>query len=113
MTAEFCLVYITIDKLETAETLVKTLIDERIIACANIIEPVRSIYRWQGEICVEKELIIISKCQKSVYQALEQRVKELHPYDCPCIVSLPVEAGLPDYFKWLTSETGPESVKKD
>ena len=105
MTAELNLVYVTIDKMDSAKSLVNTLINERLIACANIIEPVLSIYRWEGKICEEKELIIISKCRKADYPELQKRIKELHPYDCPCIVSMTIDDGLPAYFKWLVSET--------
>ena len=99
------LIYCTVDSQENARQIVQSLIDEKLIACANILPNIQSIYRWQGDICYDQEVIIISKCQQKHLAALMERLKSIHPYDCPCIVAMDLDAVEPDYLKWLIEET--------
>ena len=74
-------------------------------ACANIVPRIRSIYRWKGKIYDEQEFLIIIKTRTSLFDAVQKRVKELHSYEVPEIVSFPVALGLPQYLEWVQGET--------
>jgi periplasmic divalent cation tolerance protein len=80
-------------------------VQERLAACANIMGPVRSIYRWQGKVETAREVAVIFKTRRAQFDRLAARVKELHTYECPCVVALPIVGGLPAYLDWLAAET--------
>ena len=71
------------------------MVDERLAACANIVSPIRSIYRWEGKIWDEKEWLLVIKTQKSIFEDLANRVKALHSYSVPEIIALPITEGSP------------------
>jgi periplasmic divalent cation tolerance protein len=104
--SEISVVMITAGNAEEAAKIGRTLVEERLAACANIVPGVRSIYRWKGQICDEQELLIIAKTRTSLFPALEKRVKELHSYEVPEIISFPVARGLPQYLEWVRQEAG-------
>ena len=83
----------------------RTLVDESLAACVMIVPTVRSIYRWQGAVEDESEALGLIKTTSDRYTALEARIAELHPYDVPELLALPVVAGLPEYLEWLRSST--------
>jgi periplasmic divalent cation tolerance protein len=101
MAPEVLLVISTFPDAETAERIGRALVTENLAACANILPPVRSIYRWQEKIEDAAEIVALLKTTAGKYAALERRVKELHPYDVPEIIALPVSRGLDAYMKWL------------
>jgi periplasmic divalent cation tolerance protein len=103
---EISIVLITAGNEEEAARIGRTLVEERLAACANIVPRLRSIYRWKGQICDEQECLIIAKTRTSLFQSLEKRVKELHSYEVPEIISFPVVRGLPQYLEWVNMETG-------
>ncbi|MDR3568286.1 MAG: divalent-cation tolerance protein CutA [Syntrophobacteraceae bacterium] len=107
--SETSIVFVTAGSEEEAAHIGRTLVEERLAACANIIPALRSIYRWKGEICDEREVLIIIKTRTSKYESLEKRVKELHSYEVPEIVSFSVDRGLPRYLAWVAEETEAES----
>lgn len=88
-----------------ARRIARTLVERRLAACVNILAPCRSVYRWQGRVEEADELPLLIKCPKAGYPALEAALLELHPYELPEIVALPVEAGLPAYLSWVAEET--------
>lgn len=92
-----------------AEQMARSLVLERLAACANVIAGVTSIFRWEGEVQREGEVLIILKTTERAVAALEQRVVELHPYDVPEFVALPVVAGHAPYLDWVGAELAPES----
>jgi periplasmic divalent cation tolerance protein len=102
---KFIFVYMTTKDKGEAELIGRALVEEHIAACVNIVDGMQSIYWWQGKICVDNETILIAKTQDSLFGKLETRVKELHSYSVPCIVSLPIENGNPAYLEWLGKET--------
>ncbi|MEE2742602.1 MAG: divalent-cation tolerance protein CutA [Bdellovibrionota bacterium] len=104
---DFLWAYIPHPEKSKAIELARTLTKEKLIACANIIDQMTSIYEWKDEICEEVEVLIIMKTQKACFEALNSRVKELHPYDCPCIIGLSIEAGNQEYLDWIKTQTGP------
>ena len=100
------LIYITASGMEEAETVGRALVSERLAACVNIIENMKSMYWWDGEIQDDREVIIIAKTRESLVPELIEKVKSIHSYDCPCVVSLPVLDGNKAFLEWVDNETG-------
>ncbi len=101
----FVLVYITFNSKEEAEKIAKILIEERLIACANLFPEISSFFWWEGKIEKEKEVALIGKTKEELFQKIVDRVKELHSYQCPCIIALPIFNGNPDFLEWIKKET--------
>ena len=97
--------YITTESAEQAEQIGRALVAERLAACANILPGMRSIYRWKGAVETAGETVLIAKTRETLAQALINRVRELHTYEVPCIVVLPITAGLPAFLRWIDDET--------
>ena len=91
---------------EQAEALARALVEERLAACVQAL-PIRSVYRWEGEVKEAQEVLLLAKTVGESYHDLEARVRELHPYDVPEIVALPVDRLNPDYQSWLRGELLP------
>jgi len=87
--------------LDTLRALARTLVDERLIACANLLDPVTSVYRWQGAIEEAAECVALLKTTTARLEALQTRVLELHPYHVPELVVLPVAGGSERYLDWV------------
>lgn len=102
---EFVSVYITAKDKEEAEKIANVLVDEKLVACVNIIPGVVSIYNWKGnkERCEECSMFV--KTKKSLVKEVIEKVKSIHSYDVPCIVSLPISDGDEDYLKYIEEET--------
>ena len=101
----FIVVLIACGSEEEGLKIARSLIDERLAACVNILSPVRSIYRWEGKVCDEKEWLLIVKTRSQRFEAMKERVKALHSYSVPEIVSLPILEGDSSYLHWLTEMT--------
>ena len=97
-------VYVTCPA-DNAVELAKALVEAGVVACANIVPSVRSIYRWQGKLCDEEEALLIVKTRAARFEALRQRVVELHPYEVPEVIALPIVAGHGPYLAWLRAST--------
>ena len=95
-------VYMTCSTAEEARLIGRALVQEHIAACVNILGEIESIYEWQGELCEECEVAMIAKTTATRMPALIVRVKELHSYDCPCIIGLPIGEGPQPYLDWLS-----------
>lgn len=87
-----------------ARTLVRALLDARLIACGTMLTGARSIYRWEGDVTEEAEVVLLLKTDESKWDALAASVRQLHPYEVPELLALPVERGLDLYLSWLTNE---------
>ncbi len=98
-------IYITAGNAEEAKDIGKKLVSDRLAACVNIIDNVNSIYWWEGEIQDEKEVILIAKTKESLVPELIEKVKSIHSYSCPCIVSLPILDGNSAFLDWVVDET--------
>ncbi len=96
----------TVPDAETGERLGRTLVEERLAACANVLPGVVSVYRWKGEIERSAEALVILKTTEERLPALQARAVELHPYDVPEVLALPVGAGHPPYLAWVDQEVG-------
>ena len=90
---------------EEASKIAKALVEEQLAACVNILSPVRSIYRWEGKICDEKEWLLIIKTGRERFEESERRIKSLHSYSVPEIICLPIVEGSLDYLEWLEETT--------
>jgi periplasmic divalent cation tolerance protein len=95
-------VFSTFPSEDKAADIARTLVSEGLCACVNLVPPVRSIYRWQGEICDERETLAIIKTTRERFDALRDRLVALHPYEVPEVIALPVEAGHPPYLDWVS-----------
>ena len=98
--------YITAKNKSEAKKIGKALVKERLCACVNIFPEMNSIYWWKGKIENANEAVLIAKTTKQLFSKLSARVKELHSYECPCILQLEVTDGNKEYMNWLL-----ESVK--
>ncbi|WP_027481778.1 divalent-cation tolerance protein CutA [Deinococcus pimensis] len=86
---------------DRATDLARVLVEERLAACVNIVPQMTTVYRWQGDVVVDAEALLVIKTEEDQYDALERRVTELHPYDVPEIIALPTTRTLPSYLSWL------------
>ena len=98
-------VYITTNSEEEAVRIGKEMVTARLAACANVIGPIRSYYWWEGKVQEDQEAVVILKTREELMEKLIHSVKSLHSYECPCIVSLEVVEGNPDFLKWVYDET--------
>jgi periplasmic divalent cation tolerance protein len=89
---------------EDARQLVKALVAQRLVACGTLLPGARSIYRWEGEVTEEDEVLVVLKTDVSKWEALAAAVRARHPYEVPELLALPVERGLDRYLSWLASE---------
>ncbi len=92
---------------EVAQRIARTLVEERLAACVNLVPGVRSIYRWQGSVEDDAEILLLAKTGRARCAALAARVQALHPYELPEIVVLPVDGGSQRYLDWIVSESSP------
>lgn len=90
---------------DAAERLAKRLIESRTAACVNVLAPCRSVYRWKDGVQIDDEHPVLVKTTEERYEALEAEIRQLHPYELPEIIAVPIERGLPAYLKWIDDET--------
>jgi len=99
------MVYMTASSLEQARDIADKLVSEKLAACVNIFPGMESVYRWKGSIEKANETAFIAKTPKALVERLTQRVRQLHGYEVPCIVSVPIEGGNQAFLDWIVSET--------
>lgn len=105
MGPENIVVYITAPSEDDAARIAQALVGQKLAACVNIVKNIRSIYSWQGKIEDDIEVLMIVKTQKKHFDALSEKVKELHSYDVPEIIALPILKGSDDYLEWIKAST--------
>lgn len=98
-------VLVTAPDAETGARIARALLEEQLIACANLLPQVRSLYRWEGKVEDDPEVLLVLKTGRARLEALSERVRALHPYDVPEVIHLPVTAGHAPYLKWVLEET--------
>jgi len=103
--SDAAVVLTTLASVDEAVKLIRALLDRRLIACGNVLPGVRSIYRWEGKVADEQEVIVLLKTRAARIEALEMAFGELHPYKVPELLALPVSAGLHKYLEWIDDET--------
>src|SRR2546426_1833591 len=87
-----------------ARKLVRALVEARLVACGTLLTGARSIYRWQGDVTEESEVVVLLKTDAARWEGLAAAVRRLHPYEVPELLALPVPRGLDEYLSWLASE---------
>ena len=98
-------IFVTCGSEEEGLKIANALVEGRLAACVNLISPIRSIYRWEGKIWDEEEWLLIIKTQKERFGEVEKKVKSLHSYSVPEIISLPIGDGSPSYLNWIEENT--------
>ena len=98
------LVYMTAGNKEEAATIGKALVEANLAACVNIIDPMMSIYRWEGKLQEDQETILIAKTTQEKIERLKKAVVSLHSYDCPCILVVPVSGGHTPFINWIMEQ---------
>jgi periplasmic divalent cation tolerance protein len=99
-------VYAVFADAQEAERIGRTVVEERLAACVNILGPIRSIYRWEGAVQTAEEVAAVFKTEQGRAEALIERVTALHSYDVPCVVSWPDDKVQRDYAEWVAESVG-------
>ena len=99
------MVLTTCNSSETSSLIAETLISNKLAACVNIIKGVESVYQWQGKIEHDKEILLIIKTRESLFSQVEQSIQELHSYELPEIIAVPIKTGEKNYLNWIQSAT--------
>jgi len=103
MPANLQIALCTVPDEKTAGQIADALISEKLAACVNIVPSVMSVYRWNDAIEHEQELLLLIKTSEPAWPLLEARILELHPYELPEIIAVPIQTGQTDYIKWITN----------
>ena len=107
---EALIVFTTFASEADAARVARALLEERLVACANLLPGGRSIYRWRDEVKDEREVVVLMKTRKQDWAALVSRLHDLHPYDTPECVAVRIAAGAPKYMAWLDDALAPEEA---
>jgi len=106
-------VLVTCGSANEAGRIARSLVEQKLAACVNILEvPVRSIYRWKGKVESANELLLIIKSSRKRFAALQNAIKQLHSYDVPEIIALPIVSGSRDYLTWLAESIRPSRMSR-
>lgn len=100
----FVQIVTTLPKREDAERIGKTLLDHLLVACVQIVGPIESMYWWKGKQEISQEWMLVAKTKKKLYGRVEEAIKNLHPYEVPEIIAVPILAGYKPYLDWIDSE---------
>lgn len=109
MTSGISEVIVTADGAEWLAAFIRTLVEERLCACAQHFAPIRSIYRWQGDIEDNTEVRVALHTRTELVAELIERIEHDHPYEVPCILAISIDNANPAYVEWVRTETEPES----
>ncbi len=103
--AEYVVVLVTVPDVAVGDRLARALLDERLVACVNQIGPLRSLFRWNGQIDAAEEHLLLLKTRVALFAEVRARIAALHPYAVPEIIALPIVAGAASYLDWIGAET--------
>ncbi|MEN7973352.1 MAG: divalent-cation tolerance protein CutA [Verrucomicrobiota bacterium] len=106
-------IYVTAADEAEAKLIARSVVEERLAACANILGAIQSIYWWEGKVCEGAEVGLVLKTSDARKGELIDRIKQLHSYDCPCVVCLPITGGNPDFLDWIGRETNTRNNGQD
>ncbi len=102
---DLIIIFITASSEEEARKIATTLVEEKLVACVNILPHISSLYWWEGKVCQADEVMLISKSKSSLFPRIRDRVMSLHSYQVPEIISVPIVDGLPTYLSWIKDVT--------
>ena len=102
---QFVLLYGTCPDMDCAKSIAKALLDQKLVACVNLLPGMMSLYTWQGEMEEGTEIVFIAKTRAELWGAVSSLFAKMHPYEEPALLSLPVSAGLPGFLGWIADET--------
>src|SRR6476646_11806249 len=106
MADEVLIAFCTFPDAETANRVARELVEAQLAACGNVLPQIHSVYRWQGKVESSAEALAIFKLTANRYSAFEAKLRSLHPYDVPEIISCRIDNGLPEYLRWVTENCG-------
>ncbi len=106
--SEAIIVMVTCGNSAEADAIAERLLEEKLVACVNIAGRIRSLYHWKGAIARESESLLLMKTRKECFDDLARVVKEIHSYDVPEVIAMPIMVGNPDYLDWIEASTGGE-----
>src|SRR4051812_12948893 len=109
MAGEVVLAFCTFPDAETARRVARKLIELRLAACGNVVPQIHSVYRWEGKIESADEALAIFKLPANGYAEFEAKLRSLHPYDVPEIISCAIDRGLPEYLRWVLDSGASQS----
>ncbi len=112
-TSKAIVIFITAASNNEAKKIGHILIEENLIACCNIVQSVESIFRWQGKLHSEQEVLMLCKTREELFGTIEKRVRQLHSYEVPEIIAMPITQGSEDYLNWIVKETKPDQETRD
>lgn len=101
----YSLVYVTTANQDQALAIARTVVEERLAACGNVLGTIQSVYWWEGKLEQDTEAALVLKTRAELVEALVERVRALHSYSCPCVVALPITAGNGAFLDWIGAET--------
>ncbi|HET8551284.1 MAG TPA: divalent-cation tolerance protein CutA [Gammaproteobacteria bacterium] len=107
MASELFTLFCTCPDAACAADMAKALVEERLAACVNLVPGLRSFYRWKGQVQEESEVLLIIKTAQERFEAVEERIAELHPYELPELLAVPITTGSAAYLAWLREESSP------
>ena len=105
MDEECCEVVVTATDADWLAGFTSTLVEERLAACGHLLGAIRSVYRWEGAVHDEPEARVALHTRRSLVDAVVARTAELHPYEVPCVIAMPLVGGSPDYLRWVHEQT--------
>lgn len=105
--SEHIVVLVTVPDPEKGKEIARTLVEGSLAACCNLVGPITSIYRWKGTVCEEPEHLLVIKTRRGLFEPLASKVREIHPYEVPEVIGLPIEKGLAVYLGWMNDATMP------
>lgn len=105
MEVQEIVVVVTVESLQDGKKLARALVEKKLVACVNLIPHMTSVFLWKEDVSEEQECLMLMKTQRALYSRLEQAVRDLHPYEIPEIIALPITLGLPDYLAWVRAST--------
>jgi periplasmic divalent cation tolerance protein len=105
--SDHVVVLVTAPSADVAAALGRAIVEEELAACVNVVPGLRSIYRWQGKICDDAEVLCVFKTRTALVERLRERVVALHPYEVAEVIALPIVAGSAAYLRWVDDSTWP------
>ena len=98
---QFCVVYVTVDKMDVAKNIARELVEKKLAACCSILPNVNSIYYWDGKVQDDTEILMMIKSHFEKFDLIEEEITKIHPYEVPEIIVVPISKGSEKYLNWL------------